>query len=104
MEKKNNCGVRLASFDDLRSLNSLVSSCGGVPLMKAMFGPFNFPLLMENSVISVVSTQSIHSNETIVGFLSASDILSVNIDVTFEELVNEISQNTKNANIKVKLN
>lgn len=98
---KNKIYARLASFDDLRSLNSLVNTCGGVPLMKAIFGPFNFPSLMENAVISLVLIQNLHNVESIIGFLSVSDTLSASIDMTFTELLNEVSEQTNNSTFKV---
>lgn len=65
--------VRLAKFDDVKSLNALIVNCGGAPYMKAMFGTYNFPSLLESSNISLVyQNQKFHS-ESITAYLSLSD-------------------------------
>jgi len=47
--------IRLATVDDAPGFNQLVSSCGGQPLLRSVFGQYNYPALVEYSYISLIA-------------------------------------------------
>lgn len=50
--------ITRAEFDDIKALNSLVAKCGGITLVKATFGNYNFPTVVENSYLSLVASET----------------------------------------------
>ena len=55
--------------------------------MKALFGPYNFPSLLESSVISVAQSNQDH----IQAFLALNDSVTIGSEYDFDDVLHEIN-------------
>jgi hypothetical protein len=79
--------IRKASIEDNANFNSIVQACGGQPLLKSIFGQYNYSSLIEYSYLSIIAT----NEKGGVAFASFNDggINSGEME-SFDELMDEL--------------
>lgn len=89
MSSSGNENIRIASFNDFKAINELINNAGGTSLIKASFGQFNIQSIIENNVLSLVSTSPLDNNK-IYSLVSVNDVPLLNGDLEFESTIVEL--------------
>ena len=61
--------IRKATIEDSAGFSQLVSACGGQPLLRSIFGQYNYPSLIEFSYLTLVAA----SDKGTIAFASFND-------------------------------
>ena len=69
---------RKAQFEDVTLFNTLLNASGGPALFRATFGQYNYPMMIENSCISIMSVTK--EQEKCLGFLVLNDSATVAVE------------------------
>jgi hypothetical protein len=66
--------VRRAQFDDVKDVTDVIQKTGGVSIYKATFGTYNLSSMIENSYLTLLSSDS---NKETVSYISINDGISI---------------------------
>ena len=81
--------LRKATIEDLGGFNQLVTACGGQPLLRSIFGQYNFPSLIENSYLSIIAA----TEKGTIAFASFNDGgLASQETESFDELLDHLRE------------
>ena len=82
---------RDADVEDSRAFTNLLSSSGGVPLYRAMFGQFTYSAILEYSLTTVGAFEGDDEAKTCYSLIALNDCVSCTADPdSFELVLSEI--------------
>ena len=92
--------IRPTSFDDVKSINSLIAASGGIPFFKASYGQFNISQLLESCLINLVASQK-NDKDKINIFFSISDMPMPNCGFEFDFIIETLQDKITGLTVSV---
>lgn len=103
LKAENKSIVRTANTADIRGINSLIINAGGATLLKASFGQFTIPHILESCILSLVS-QSTFERESFMSFVSVNDVVKLNGDLDFDITLGQLKETFPDVKVRVLTN